>query len=109
MLKEALKGVQRAAHCTTFTSAFLRALLTIFSTHMGKSARFSQAALSAMHIDVGTSRFLDIVPPPATRALKDRKSNNKENISRPISSASIKKSDPKSDFVMVGSSDFEES
>ena len=103
--KEALKAVQRAAHRMTFTSTFLRASLTIFSTHIGKSASLSQAALSAMHIDVDTSRLLDIVSPFTTRTLKDRKSNNKENISRPISSASIKKSDPKSDFVMVESSE----
>ncbi|KAF9781712.1 hypothetical protein BJ322DRAFT_1010425 [Thelephora terrestris] len=61
--KEALKAVQKAAH--------------------RKSASLSQAALSAMHIDVDTSRLLDIVSPFTTRTLKDRKSHNKENLTRP--------------------------
>ena len=58
-----------------------------------------------MSIDVDTSRLLEIVSPFTTRTLKDRKSSNKENLTKPISSASIKKSDVKSDFVMVESSE----
>jgi hypothetical protein len=76
-----------------------RALLTTLLVHIGKSASLSQAALSAMNIDVDTSRLLDIVSPFTTRTLKDRKGNNKENVTKvasPVSKAYIK-----SDFVVV--------
>jgi hypothetical protein len=103
--KEALKAVQKAAHRMLSALTSLTHCPYMFSTLLGKSASLSQAALSAMHIDVDTSRLLDIVSPFTTRTLKDRKSHNKENLTRPVSSASIMKSDPKSDFVMVESSE----
>lgn len=82
----------------------LRASLTLLLFHTGKSASFSQAALSAINIDVDTSRLLDIVSPFTTRTLKERKSN-KENITKTVSPAPIGKSDPKSEFVMVETSE----
>ena len=101
--KEALKAVQKAAHRMCPTRTLSGAPLIIFPTHTGKSASLSQAALSAMNIDVDTSRLLDIVSPFTTRTLKDRKGNNKENLTKTVSPAPIKKLDAKSDFVMVGS------
>lgn len=103
--KEALKAVQKAAHRMSFGTIVLRVSLTKSLAHTGKSASFSQAALSAISIDVDTSRLLDIVSPFTTRTLKERKGENKENLTKAVSSVSIKKSDAKSDFVMVESSE----
>lgn len=57
-----------------------------------------------MSIDVDTSRFLDIVSPFTTRTL-NRKGSNKENPTKVVSPASVRKSVIKSDFVMVESSE----
>jgi len=56
-----------------------------------------------MSIDVDASRFLDILSPFTTRTLKDRKSNNKENLTKTVSSTSVRKSNIKSDFVVDSS------
>jgi len=58
-----------------------------------------------MNIDVDTSRLLDIVSPFTTRTLKDRKGGNKENVTKTVSSAAVRKSEIKSDFVMVENSE----
>ena len=105
MPKEALKAVQRAAHRKSLHPTISHASPTSLFARTGKSASFSQAALSAINIDVDASRLLDIVSPFTTRTLKERKSNNKENLTKAVSPASIKKSDAKSDFVMVESSE----
>ena len=88
-----------------FVPSSIRASLTTSLAHLGKSASLSQVALSAMNIDVDTSRLLDIVSPFTTRTLKDRKNTNKENLSKTVSPTPIRKSDIKSDFVMVESSE----
>ena len=88
-----------------FVLSSMHVSLTMLLAHIGKSASLSQAALSAMNIDVDTSRLLDIVSPFTTRTLKDRKNTNKENITKTVSSASIRKPDTKSDFVVVESSE----
>ena len=102
--KEALKGTQKSAHRTAVHFASLHALLTSLLSHIGKSASLSQVALSAMNIDVDTSRLLDIVSPFTTRTL-NRKGSNKENPTKTASSANVRKSVVKSDFVMVESSE----
>jgi len=78
--------------------------LTPSLAHAGKSASLSQAALSAMNIDVDASRLLDIVSPFTTRTL-NRKGSNKENPAKTVSSATVRKAIVKSDFVMVESSE----
>lgn len=88
-----------------FVPCSIHTSLTTLLAHIGKSASLSQAALSAMSIDVDTSRLLDIVSPFTTRTLKDRKNANKENLTKTVSPASIRKSEIKSDFVMVESSE----
>jgi serine/threonine-protein kinase GIN4 len=101
--KEALKAVQKAAHRMPFGPTKLSASLTPLMFHTGKSASFSQAALSAINIDVDTSRLLDIVSPFTTRTLKERKSN-KENITKTVPPAPVRNSDHKSEFVIVETS-----
>ena len=81
-----------------------KALLTTL-VPVGKSASLSQAALSAMNIDVDTSRLLDIVSPFTTRTLKDRKNSAKENLSKTVSPAPEKRPDMNSDFIMVEDSE----
>ena len=103
--KEVLKTVQKSAHRMSIGSIALHASLTASLAHIGKSASFSQAALSAINIDVDTSRLLDIVSPFTTRTHKERKSNNKENLTKIVSSAPIRKSDEKSEFIMVDSTE----
>ncbi|KAF9645155.1 kinase-like protein [Thelephora ganbajun] len=103
--REVLKAVQKAAHRMAIRSISFHASLTILLVHIGKSASLSQAALSAMNIDVDASRLLDIVSPFTTRTLKDRKSSNKENLTKNVSSAPTRKSNIRSDFVMVESSE----
>jgi hypothetical protein len=92
------KPCRRLLTVWPFGPTKLRASLTILLINIGKSASFSQAALSAINIDVDTSRLLDIVSPFTTRTLKERKSN-KEN--KTLSPAPISKSDPKSEFIVV--------
>jgi hypothetical protein len=100
------KPYRRVLTVWPFVLTSLSVSLTTLLLYIGKSASLSQAALSAMNIDVDTSRFLDIVSPFTTRTLKDRKGSNKENITKTTSSASIRgKSNIKSDFVMVESSE----
>lgn len=89
----------------SFAHILIQSSLTVLLAHIGKSASLSQAALSAMNIDVDTSRFFEIVSPFTTRTLKDRKSSNKENLTRPASAIATKKPDTKSDFVMVENSE----
>ena len=103
--KEVLKSTQKAAHRTVVRSRFRRASLTTLPAHIGKSASLSQAAFSAMNIDVDTSRLLDIVSPFTTRTLKDRKGGDKENVTKVVPSAPTRKPDIKSDFVIVESSE----
>ena len=88
-----------------FAPTAIHSQLTMFLAHIGKSASLSQVALSAMNIDVDTSRFLDIVSPFTTRTLRDRKISIKENLTKTVSSASIRKSDIKPNLVMVESPD----
>ena len=88
-----------------FVPSSIHASLNTLLAHAGKSASLSQVALSAMNIDVDTSRLLDIVSPFTTRTLKDRKNTNKENLSKAVSPTPIRKSDIKSDFVIVESSE----
>ena len=88
-----------------FASILIQSSLTALLAHVGKSASLSQAAFSAMNIDVDTSRLFEIVSPFTTRTLKDRKSSNKENLAKAASAAATRKPDTKSDFVMVESSE----
>ena len=103
--KEALRAIQKNAHRMAVRSYLLCVPLTTLLAHIGKSASLSQAAFSAVGIDVDTSRLLDIVSPFTTRTLKDRKGSNKENITKTVSSTPIKKPDTKSDFVIVENSE----
>ena len=104
-LRRLSKELTRVLIVRLFPPILIQPLLTILLAHIGKSASLSQAALSAMNIDVDTSRFLEIVSPFTTRTLKDRKSNNKENTARPVSAAGVKKPDTRSSFVMVENSE----
>ena len=97
--------MQKSAHRMSIGPIALHVSLTASLTHVGKSASFSQAALSAINIDVDTPRLLDIVSPFTTRTHKERKSNNKENLTKIVSSAPIRKSDEKSEFIMVESTE----
>lgn len=99
------KPCRRLPTVCSWVQPILRISLTTSLVFIGKSASFSQAALSAMNIDVDASRLLDIVSPFTTRTLKERKSNNKENLTKSPPSIPIKKSDAKSDFVIVESTD----
>ena len=103
--KEVLKAIQKTAHRMAIRFHLLRTSLTPLLAHIGKSASLSQAAFSAVGIDVDTSRLLDIVSPFTTRTLKDRKGSNKENVTKTVSSTPIRKPDIKSDFVMVENSE----
>jgi serine/threonine-protein kinase GIN4 len=71
-----------------------------------KSASLSQAAFSAMNIDMDTSKFLDIVSPFTTRTLKDKKEekfHNKENMVSP-SSRNVSVKTPKQGSVSAAAS-----
>ena len=99
-----LKALRSPLTVWPFVLTSPHALLTPSLAHIGKSASLSQVALSAMNIDVDTSRLLDIVSPFTTRTL-NRKGSNKENPTKIASSATVRKSVVKSDFVMVESSE----
>lgn len=102
--KEALKATQKSAHRMAVRSQPIARPTNPVTRYIGKSASLSQVALSAMNIDVDTSRLLDIVSPFTTRTL-NRKGSNKENPTKTTSSATVRKSVVKSDFVMVESSE----
>ena len=86
------KPSRRLLTVLILTSTLRHSQLTTFLAHIGKSESLSQVAL-------------DIVSPFTTHTLKDREGNNKENLTKAVSPAPIGKSDTKSDFVMVDSSE----
>ena len=86
------KEPSRSTHRTSITTSFDRHIDVCGGA--GKSASLSQAALSAMSIDMDTSKLLDIVSPFTTRTLRDKKepndnSHNKENVVSPSLSRKV--------------------